>query len=81
MCPTELGLQKFFVYVKFEKNEESDLDKENVITVTMNVIKCTWQISRITNDYVPYFGKLTMNKLFHYTKYLKHKIIKTGQIY
>lgn len=66
---TELGFQKFFIKVQFDYKKDSDLEQnENTITVCMNVVTSALQITRITNDFIPYFGKLTLNKLFHCTK-------------
>lgn len=69
---TKLGFQKYFIYVQFDsidlENTTIDLENKNVITVTMNVITCSLQISRITNDNIPYFGTLALNKLFHCAK-------------
>jgi len=66
--PTELGLQKFLINVKLESEIESDSENVNVITVTMNVISCALQITNISNDTQPYFGKLALSKLFHRIK-------------
>lgn len=67
--PTELGFIKFYIKVKFDNKEDCDLEhNENTITVCMNVVTCALQITRIANDFIPYFGKLTLNKLFHCTK-------------
>jgi len=65
---TKLGFQKYFIYIQFDSKMTIDLENENIITVTMNVITCSLQISRITNDNIPYFGTLALNKLFHCTK-------------
>lgn len=68
--PKDLGLKTFFIVVKIESKLESDSENENnIITVSMNVITCTLRISTITNDFIPYFGKLALNKLFHCIKY------------
>lgn len=66
--PTELGFQKLFVNVQLESEVESVVENENIITVCMDVITCTLQISGIVNDSIPYFGKLSLNKLFHCVK-------------
>lgn len=66
--PTELGFQKFFVNVQLESTVESVVDNKNIITVSMDVITCALQISGIMNDFIPYFGKLSLNKLFHCVK-------------
>lgn len=66
--PTELGYQKFFVNIQFMSKLEPDMENKNVITVSMYVITSALKISRITNDSVPYFGKLALNKLFHSVK-------------
>ncbi|VVC36257.1 Immunoglobulin-like fold [Cinara cedri] len=67
--PTELGIQKLFINVKFDNNIKSPSSEiENIITISMNVTTSILQISRITNDSIPYFGKLTLNKLFHSIK-------------
>lgn len=63
--PTQLGYQTFFINTQFDNELGIDSEKETIITVTMNVIACTLQISRITNDYIPYFGRLALHKLFH----------------
>lgn len=64
----ELGFQKFLIYTQFDSKVKIDQENKNVIIVTMNVITCSLQISRITNDNIPYFGRLALNKLFHCTK-------------
>lgn len=65
----ELGFIKFYIKIQFNNKEDSDLEhNKNTITVCMNVVTCVLQITRITNDLIPYFGKLTLNKLFHCTK-------------
>ncbi|XP_026809873.1 uncharacterized protein LOC113551681 [Rhopalosiphum maidis] len=66
--PTELGFQKFFVNIQFDPKVESYPENDITITVSMNVITCTLQILRISNDAVPYFGRLALNKLFHCIK-------------
>lgn len=66
--PTELGFQKFFIEVQNESKVESYPENKNIITVAMDVIMCALQISRITNDSIPYFGKLALHKLFHCIK-------------
>lgn len=66
--PIALGFQTFLVNIQFECKEKSYLKNDNKITVCMNVITCALKISRITNDSIPYFGKLTMNKLFNCIK-------------
>jgi hypothetical protein len=66
--PTELGFQKFFVNIQFDPKVESYPENDITITVSMNVITCTLQILRISNDFVPYFGRLALNKLFHCIK-------------
>lgn len=63
--PTELGFQKFFVTIQFDPKVECYPENDITITVSMNVITCTLQIVRISNDSIPYFGRLTLNKLFH----------------
>lgn len=69
ICATELGFHKFFVNIKTESIVEYVSENENIITVAMNVITCALQISKITNNSIPYFGKLVLNKLFHCIKY------------
>lgn len=66
--PTELGFQKFYVNVEFESVVEPISKNENLITVGMDVITCALQISRVTNDSVPYFGKWALDKIFHCAK-------------
>lgn len=66
--PTELGFQKFFVNVQLESTVESVVDNKNIITVSMDVITYALKISGIMNDFIPYFGKLSLNKLFHCVK-------------
>lgn len=66
--PTALGFQQFFVNIQLESKEKSYLENENKITVCLNSITCALKISKISNDSIPYFGKLTMNKLFNYMK-------------
>lgn len=66
--PTELGFQKFFVNVQLESEIESVIENKNIITVSMDVITCALQISGIMNDFIPYFGKLVLYKLFHCAK-------------
>jgi len=67
--PTELGFHKFYVNIKTESIVEYDSENENMITIAMNVMTCALQISKITNNSIPYFGKLALNKLFHCMKY------------
>ncbi|XP_025195925.1 LOW QUALITY PROTEIN: uncharacterized protein LOC112595057 [Melanaphis sacchari] len=66
--PTELGFQKFFINIQFDPKVESYQENDFTITVSMNVITCKLQILKISNDSIPYFGRLTLNKLFHCLK-------------
>lgn len=68
MYPTELGFQTFFVKIQFDPQVETYPENENTITVSMYVITCALQILRISNDSIPYFGRMTLNKLFHCLK-------------
>lgn len=66
--PTELGFQELFISIQFESIVKQNANNDNKILVSMDVIACTLRISKIINNSIPYFGKFTLNKLFHTTK-------------